>query len=147
MSDVVTRQDISAASAVALAQAAVAEAEARGIRICVVVADSSSRTVALIRMDGINEHTMEIAADKAFTSASTKRSTQAYFERMQASPALSLGLANRNRLMVWAGGLPLFRGSACVGAIGISGGTMEEDVACGTAAATRLGWAVEAAPA
>lgn len=142
--DIVSRTDISSAAAVALAQAAVAQAEARAIRVCVVVVDSASRPLALIRMDGVNEHTMDIAADKAFTSASTRRSTQAYFERISASPALALGLATRNRLMVWAGGLPLFRDGACVGAIGISGGTMEEDVACASAAALSLGWAVEA---
>ena len=47
------------------------------------------------------------------------------------------------RVVVYAGGLPLFADGALVGGAGASGGTAEQDEACVSAAAHALGFAVE----
>ncbi len=51
--------------------------------------------------------------------------------------------ATDRRIVVYAGGLPLFADGQLVGGIGASGGTAAEDEACATAAALSLGFAVE----
>ncbi len=47
-----------------------------------------------------------------------------------------------SRVVVYAGGVPLFVEGQLVGAVGASGGTAEEDEACVTAAAASLGFAI-----
>ena len=140
----VTRQDVSSGAALSLVQAAAAFAASKSLRICAVVADSSGRTVAMLRMDGVNDPYAEFAADKAYTAATTRRSTEEFYERMSSTPALALGFTNRNRLMVWGGGLPLFRTGVCVGGIGISGGTVSDDISCAEAALRELNWSASA---
>jgi uncharacterized protein GlcG (DUF336 family) len=96
--------------------------------------------VAMLRMDGVNDPYVEIATDKAYTAATTRRSSESFYERMSSTPALTLGFTNRNRLTVWGGGLPLFHDGICVGGIGISGGTVADDIACAEAALIDCGW-------
>lgn len=134
------RTDISCRSAIDLAQAAIEAAELKSLRICAVVADSGGSIVALMRMDGVNDPYVEFASDKAYTAATTRRSTEAFYERMSSTPALALGFGNRPRLMLWGGGLPLFRDGNCVGAIGVSGGAVADDIACALAAANAMAW-------
>jgi uncharacterized protein GlcG (DUF336 family) len=112
----------------------------KSLRICAAVADSSGSIVALLRMDGVNDPYVEFASDKAYTAATTRRSTEAFYERMSSTPALALGFGNRRRLMLWGGGLPLFRDGNCVGAIGVSGGTVADNIACAKAATDATAW-------
>ena len=48
------------------------------------------------------------------------------------------------RVVVYAGGLPLYRDGQLVGGIGASGGTAEQDEACVGAAAKAAGYDIEA---
>jgi uncharacterized protein GlcG (DUF336 family) len=48
------------------------------------------------------------------------------------------------RVVVYAGGLPLYRDGQLVGGIGASGGTAEQDEACVGAAAKASGYDIEA---
>ena len=144
MTETVVRIDVSSASASALVHAAVEHATSKSIRICAVVTNSSGGIMAMLRMDGVNDPYAEIATDKAYTAATARRSTESFYDRMSSTPALALGFANRNRLTVWGGGLPLFRDGICVGGIGVSGGTVVDDIECAQAALLDCGWKIVA---
>ena len=52
---------------------------------------------------------------------------------------LEQGFSNRNRLIPFGGGLPIFENGVKVGAIGVSGGTEEEDIICAKYAINKIG--------
>ena len=54
-------------------------------------------------------------------------------------PHLEQGFSNRNRLIPFGGGLPIFEDGIKVGAIGVSGGTEEEDIICAQYAIEKIG--------
>lgn len=138
----VSHVTLSAATALRLVGAAVTEAERNGWRIAVAVVDPSGLPIAAVRMDQATPPILEFAQDKAYTAATMRRSTEAYFGRMASSPSLTLGFQNRPRLMVWGGGLPIVHDGRVVGGIGVSGAKDFEDVACAEAALAQegLGW-------
>ena len=58
-----------------------------------------------------------------------------------AAEELRAGAATRSRMLLWGGGLPVMVEDACVGAIGVSGGLVADDVACAEAALAACGLA------
>jgi uncharacterized protein GlcG (DUF336 family) len=68
-----------------------------------------------------------------------RRSTKAFGERAQEKPLLRMGLANRERLLVFPGGLPLLHEGSVIGAIGVSGARDEQDIECAITAAKGVG--------
>lgn len=103
------------------------------------VVDAAGATIASARMDGVPAQILTFADDKAFTASTMRRTTAAYFDRMDQSASLRLGLANRDRLLVWGGGLPIKFEGAVVGGIGVSGAQDFEDVACAQEALRKAG--------
>lgn len=85
-------------------------------------------------MDGLTPAVADFARDKAYTAATMRRSSAAFFDRMDSAPSLRLGRANRERLLVWGGGLPVSHGNIGVGGIGVSGAQDFEDNTCAQAA-------------
>lgn len=55
------------------------------------------------------------------------------------APHLEQGFSNRNRLIPFGGGLPIFYNGEKVGAIGVSGGTEDEDIICAQDAIKKIG--------
>jgi glc operon protein GlcG len=90
------------------------------------------------RMDGVPPSVVDFATDKAFTAAMSGKSTHAFFERMSSSADLSMGLANRPRLIAWEGGLPIMEAGVVIGGIGLSGAAGHEDAECATLALAAL---------
>jgi uncharacterized protein GlcG (DUF336 family) len=99
MSHAVSVSTISLAAAEKLADVALAHARAKGWKVAVVIADHAGVPVVVKRMDGVNAITGEIALDKAYTVAQLRRTTKALAERMTGSADLTMGMANRPRLM------------------------------------------------
>nr|WP_172684953.1 heme-binding protein [Comamonas testosteroni] len=128
------------ASAASLAcQAAVAHAEASGIRINVAVTDASGVLAAFLRMPGAFLHSVDIAIDKAYTSAGFGFATAQWAGILQGDEALRLGMPVRPRNVVFGGGLPMREGGVLIGGIGVSGGSAEQDEICARAALAALG--------
>lgn len=134
---------LASATALDLVRAAIAHAEAQGWKIAVAVVDPSGTSLASCRMNLVTPPIADYALDKAYTAATMRRSTAAYFERMDGSASLRLGLANRDRLLVWGGGLPIMHDGCVVGGIGVSGAQDFEDIACGEAALRAVGLATQ----
>lgn len=109
-------------------------AASHGWSVAVVVVDTSGEVIASARMDGVSAQIMGFAADKAFTAATMRRSTRDFAARMNSSDPLRMGLANRSRLLVWEGGLPILHEGVAVGGIGVSGAEGHEDAECAVVA-------------
>jgi glc operon protein GlcG len=138
-SNSVIHRSISYAAASNLVATAIAHAQNKGWRVCVAVCDASGGGVSMGRMDGVPPTVIDFAIDKAFTAAMSGKSTPAFFARMSSSAELSMGLANRPRLITWEGGLPIMEDSAVIGGIGVSGAAGHEDAECATLALAALG--------
>lgn len=143
MTDIYVTRNISSEAAVRLVSHACAAAETAGQMIAAVVVDAQGHDLAARRMDGAAPTILDYARDKAFTAAMARRSSAAYFRRMTASPSLTTGLANRDRLLVWGGGVPVLDAEGrVIGAIGVSGATEAEDESYGANAILAGGFAL-----
>lgn len=140
---ITTTPSLTLKTAQELVRLALAEAARNGWGVAVCVCDPAGAPLATARMDGVTPPILTFAEDKAYTAATMRRATAAYAERMDASPALRLGLSTRQRLLTWGGGLPVVHEGRVVGGIGVSGAADFEDVACGRAAIEALGLGFE----
>ena len=118
---------------------AVKKAEELNISINVSVVDNKGLEMAFLRMENSFIHSINIAKDKAFTSASFGFPTDTWTNIFKQMPHLEQGFSNRNRLIPFGGGLPIFEDGIKVGAIGVSGGTEEEDIICAQYAIEKIG--------
>lgn len=121
--------------------AAVVHAEQLGIRVNVAVTDASGVLMAFARMPGAFLHSIDIAIDKAYTSASFGFPTSQWMGILEQDKALLTGLPLRPRLVVFGGGLPIREGAVLIGGIGVSGGSAEQDEQCARAGLQAIGLA------
>jgi len=106
------------------------EARKLGILCSIAIVDDNGWLVALHRMDGALIPTADIARDKAWTAAVFKMpsSTVGQFGN-PSSPGSGFNTQNWNdRLTTIPGGLPVESDSEVIGAVGVCGGTPEQDV-------------------
>lgn len=105
----------------------------------IAVADVGGNLVAHVRMDGAWLGSVDISINKAFTARAFDISTAELANN--AAPGeqfYGIHVSNRGRVMIFAGGEPLRHGDEVVGAVGVSGGSGEQDQAVATAAAAAL---------
>lgn len=111
--------------------AGLAEAKAREIGVPVVFAavDALGGTVLLNRMDGALPASTDIALNKAFTAAAFRMATHELGQLAQpGQPLYGVQATNQGRVVIFGGGFPFLRGGSPVGAIGVSGGSVEQDM-------------------
>ena len=89
-------------------------------------------------MDGAPLISIEVAQNKAYT-ALLGAPSQDFFNRIKDDPALLAGAPHIPRIVTFGGGLPIRADGAVVGAIGVSGGTVEQDIACAQAGLEAIG--------
>lgn len=123
--------DLAAPGALAierLLSAARARAEATGVRANIALVDAGGNLAGFLRMPGSFLSSGELAIDKAYTAASFGMATRAFGELLETSPrAVREGLLRRPRLTEVPGGCPLVIEGRAAGAIGVSGGSADED--------------------
>lgn len=133
---------ITAEAAAAACSAAVAHAAARGWRINVAVVDRGGNLMAFLRQPGAFIHSIQIAIDKAYTSASFGFPTKAWMGAIGHDDGMKLGFANQPRLIVFGGGVPVpGDGGEWTGGIGVSGASEAEDEECARAGLAAIGLA------
>jgi len=109
-------------------QAAMQKAEDIGQPMNVAVVDNGRDLKAFARMEDAWLGSIDIAIDKAFTSASFLMPTEDLTEMTQpGQPLYGLEATNNGRVVIFAGGIPLMRDGEVAGAIGVSGGTVDQD--------------------
>ncbi len=129
---------ISAEAAAAACSAAVAYATAQGWKINVAVVDRGGNLMAFLRMPGAFIHSIDIAIDKAFTSASFGFPTKAWMGAIGHDEGMKLGFSAQPRLIVFGGGLPIGSGD-WLGGIGVSGASEAQDEECARAGLAAIG--------
>ncbi|MGH6628662.1 MAG: GlcG/HbpS family heme-binding protein, partial [Burkholderiales bacterium] len=102
----------------------------------IAVADAGGNLVAHARMDGAWIGSIDISIKKAFTSRAFDISTKDLATHSQSGGQFfGIHASNDGRVMIFAGGIPLKRDGKVVGAIGVSGGSGEQDHAVAEAGA------------
>lgn len=102
----------------------------------VAVADAGGNLVAHVRMDAAWMGSIDISIKKAFTARAFDISTKDLAKLSQSGgPFFGIHESNQGRVMIFAGGVPLKRAGKVVGAIGVSGGSGEQDQAVAEAGA------------
>lgn len=118
----------------------IAAAEKKAIEIRqpmnIAIADAGGHLVAHVRMDGAWLGSVDIAINKAFTARAFDIQTKELAKLSQpGGPFYGIHASNGGRVMIFAGGIPLERAGKVIGAIGVSGGTGEQDQAVASAGA------------
>ena len=102
----------------------------------IAVVDAGGNLVSHIRMDGAWIGSVDVAINKAFTARAFDLPTAELAENAQpGGPFYGIQESNKGRVMILAGGVPLKRDGEVVGAVGVSGGDGEQDIAVAEAAA------------
>jgi uncharacterized protein GlcG (DUF336 family) len=123
-----TREGISLDTALPVIESARRAAEAIGVAMNIAVVDEGNNLVAFQRMDGAWLGSIDIAQGKAYTARAFNMSTKDLAPLSQpGKPLFGIHASNDGRLIIFAGGIPLERGGEVVGAIGVSGGAVEQD--------------------
>jgi len=124
---------MSPATALKAAQSALEYCRTQGYQVAVAVVDRSGGLQVFLRDRYAGAHTVEVAQNKAWTSASFRQPTTELGRATQAGQSES-GIRFANRVMVNGGGLPITAAGSLVGAIGVSGAPGgEADDACAQA--------------
>lgn len=139
---IIEKKVLSAQTALTLVQHVFDHARGKGWGIAVAVTGPDGEPLASARMDGVAPVIHGFASDKAYTAAMMRKSTAAYFEESSVRADSRMVLANRDRLIVWGGGLPIVHDGVVVGGIGVSGVEGHQDIECAQVAlaAHGLGW-------
>jgi uncharacterized protein GlcG (DUF336 family) len=137
MGKIFAKHSITAELAQQLIDSAVAKANSLGVPQIVAVLDESGHLKAFCRMDGAPLISIEVCQNKAYTALLGAPSHE-FYNRIKDNPALAAGLPNLARIAPFGGGYPVRIDGTVVGAIGVSGGSVEQDMACAEAALADL---------
>jgi uncharacterized protein GlcG (DUF336 family) len=125
------------------ARRVIAAAEARAAEIGqpmnIAVVDAGGNLVSHVRMDGAWIGSIDISINKAYTSRAFDITTKELAANSQSGDQFfGIHVSNNCRVMIFDGGIPLKRDGAVVGAIGVSGGSGNQDHSVAEAGAEAL---------
>ncbi|MCW2135064.1 GlcG/HbpS family heme-binding protein [Arthrobacter sp. VKM Ac-2550] len=127
------------ADARSIIAAAEARAEEIGQPMNIAVVDAGGNLISHVRMDGAWLGSIDISINKAFTSRAFDIQTKDLGDNSQpGNQFYGIHASNQGRIMIFAGGVPLSREGQVVGAIGVSGGSGEQDQTVAEAGAGAL---------
>jgi uncharacterized protein GlcG (DUF336 family) len=102
----------------------------------IAVADAGGNIVAHVRMDKAWIGSIDISQKKAYTARAFDISTKDLATHSQSGGQFfGIHASNNGKIMIFAGGIPLKKNGEVVGAIGVSGGSGEQDHAVAEAGA------------
>jgi glc operon protein GlcG len=119
------------------AAAAVAEARRNAWTMAVAIVDIAGELVYFEKMDDTQNGSVKVAMAKARSAALFKRPTKAFQDTLTATPD-GLRIFGIDGAVPVEGGVPLVVDGVIVGAIGVSGGTSQQDGVCAKAAVESL---------
>jgi len=129
---------ISNEQAKAVAGAAFAEAKKNNWRMAFTVVGPAGELVYFEKMDGTQSSSALLAQAKARTSALFRRPSKAFVDQFAAGNAAFLTFPDAARPIASEGGVPIILNGKLIGAIGISGGTAQQDGVAATAGANAV---------
>lgn len=111
------------------------EAADIGVQMVISVVDAGGNLIATHRMDDAWIASLDVAQNKAWTSVALKMPTSNLEEAASPNNELyGLNTTNQGRIVVFGGGIPLEKDGKVVGAVGVSGGAVAQDVQVAEAA-------------
>lgn len=120
---------------------AASEAKANEIEVpmSIAIVDDGCNLLAFERMDGAKITSIDIAINKAFTAAGSRKGTHEYADvASPGKPAFGIHVSNQGRFTIFGGGLPILINGEIVGGVGCSSGTAEQDRQVAQAGITAL---------
>lgn len=130
-------------TALVAARAALESCRKQGFQVGVAVVDRSGVTQVFLRDRFAGPHTVEVAADKAWTALSFRTPTLAIAAETQPGRPMS-GIRGLSRMLAVGGGVPIEGGGSLYGAIAVSGAPSGDfDDACARAGIKAIVEAIE----
>ncbi|MDT8899688.1 cob(I)yrinic acid a,c-diamide adenosyltransferase [Anaeroselena agilis] len=109
--------------------AAESKAAEIGVPMVIAIVDQGGNLVAQHRMDGALLASISIALDKAYTATALKMTTEQAAALAQPGQMLyGINTTDGGRMVVFGGGLPIVADGVVVGGLGVSGGSVEDDI-------------------
>ena len=107
------------------------EKKANDIKVPVVISivDESGVLCAFRRMPDSTLISVEVAQSKAYTAAALKSPTNKLYDKVQpGGEFFGLDNCSDGKIITFGGGFPIFENGELIGAIGVSGGSADEDM-------------------
>lgn len=135
------RIQLNLAGAETILKAAKAKAESMGLKSNIAVVDDGGHLLAFARMDGARPASVTTALTKATAAATFRQETGAQPATGEPNVLLSIGLqiASSGKFTPLKGGIPIVIDGQVVGAVGVGGGTGEQDAEVARAGVKALG--------
>lgn len=120
--------DMNLKTALAIIEKVEIKAAEMGVNAVVAVSNKAGHPIAVHCMDDAFMGSFDVALHKTYTCVAFKRSTEELGKLCQpGGPLYGIQYTNEGKMVVFGGGEPLFIGDKMIGALGVSGGTAEED--------------------
>ena len=95
----------------------------------IAVADPAGELIAFARMDGAPVSSIRIAANKAYSAARERKSTEEIGQKARhPEKGFEIAYFGDERFVGWGGGVPVWREGEVVGAVAVSGLPQAEDI-------------------
>ncbi len=121
--------------ALRLIESARVRAREIGVPMVIAVVDAGGNLVAQQRMDNALLVSIDISLNKAYTAVAVQLPTHELTSLAQPQqPLFGIHNADGGRIVIFGGGFPLKAGGVIVGGLGVSGGSVEQDMDCAVAA-------------
>ncbi len=125
---------LSLIESIKLCDAAIAEAGNMGIAITVSIVDSGTNLITMQRMASAILLSIEASKGKAVATVYFGVPSGELVPRNESPVMKSLQIQMKGKFILGQGALPIIKDGALAGAIGVSGGTSQEDEDCAKAA-------------
>lgn len=130
---------ISLEEAYRVIMAARQKAQEIGVQMNIAVVDAGGNLTAFARMDNAWLGSIDIAQSKAFSARAFDMPTKDLGAESQSGKSLfGINASNQGKIIIFAGGIPLRQNGKVVGAIGVSGSSVEHDQEVAEAGAAAL---------
>ena len=131
--------DIDLDLALELISAAKEKAKEIDVPMVIAIVDGGGNLIAQQRMDDALLVSIDISLNKAYTSVAVRMPTHELAGVSQSGqPLFGIHNADGGRIIIFGGGFPLKENGKIIGGIGVSGGSVEDDIICAKAGLNRL---------
>ena len=121
--------DLSLQDALKITRACEEKAREMNVPVVITVVDQGGNYLALHRMDNAPVGCIQISMGKAYTAAVLKTATDKLSHVCQPGQELyGLQILNGGQFVIFGGGFPLVKADKVIGALGVSGGSLAEDM-------------------
>ncbi len=99
-----------------------------GMSVVIAVSNEAGQPIAVHSMDGAYMGSYDVAVNKTYTAIAFQMPTDVLGRLAQPGESLyGIQFTNQGKIVIFGGGEPLKLGEQIVGALGVSGGTAEQD--------------------